>query len=329
MRQAYTEEDASNISPEAHQTTLDRILAAPNFGPFPAPSLKETVMFPGFDGGMEWGGGAADPEGIYYVNVNEMPWLLQMIETRHADGSQLATGERDYMLYCGVCHGLDLKGNVELKFPSLADIDKRKTRAEIEQMTRQGRGRMPSYDTMPEEKRVAILDYVLSQGVLPSEAGGEAKQQKPAAMDADQRPAYAFGGFRRWLDDEGYPAIKPPWGTLNAVDLNTGEIKWKVALGEYPELTARGIPPTGTENYGGPLVTAGGLIFIGATADETFRAFDKATGDLLWKAKLPFGGNASPSTYMVSGRQYVVISAGGGKSGRPRGGTLVAFVLPE
>ena len=144
-----------------------------------------------------------------------------------------------------------------------------------------------------------------------------------------QPPAYAFGGFRRWLDDEGYPAIKPPWGTLNAVDLNTGEIKWKVILGEYPELTARGIPPTGTENYGGPLVTASGLIFIGATADETFRVFDKENGNTLFKTKLPFSGNATPSTYMVKGRQYVVISAGGGKSGRPKGGSLVAFALPD
>ena len=148
-------------------------------------------------------------------------------------------------------------------------------------------------------------------------------------MVDNQPPSYAFGGFRRWLDDEGYPAIKPPWGTLNAVDLNSGQIKWKVTLGEYPELTAQGIPPTGTENYGGPLVTAGGLIFIGATADETFRVFDKETGKVLHKAKLPFSGNATPSTYMVNGRQYVVISAGGGKSGRPRGGSLVAFALPE
>jgi quinoprotein glucose dehydrogenase len=329
MRQTYTEEDASDISPQTYQMTLDRIRAAPNFGPFPAPSLNETIMFPGFDGGMEWGGGAADPEGIYYVNVNEMPWLLQMIETRHADGTELVAGERDYVLYCGVCHGLDLKGNFDLKFPPLLEIDKRKTRAEIELMTRQGRGRMPSYDTMPEEKRVAILDYVLSKSAPPSEAREKAKKPAPASDAEKKGPAYAFGGFRRWLDDEGYPAIKPPWGTLNAVDLNTGEIKWKVVLGEYPELTVRGIPPTGTENYGGPVVTGGGLIFIGATADETFRAFDKQTGGLLWKGKLPFGGNASPSTYMVGGRQYVVISAGGGKSGRRRGGTLVAFALPE
>jgi quinoprotein glucose dehydrogenase len=183
---------------------------------------------------------------------------------------------------------------------------------------------MPAFATMPEAKRAAILNYLLNEeppvASLRNEAGASEALSDPGS-------AYAFGGFRRWLDKEGYPAIKPPWGTLNAVDLNTGEIKWKVTLGEYPELTARGIPPTGTENYGGPVVTAGGLIFIGATADETFRAFDKETGKILWQAKLPFGGNATPSTYMVDGRQYVVISAGGGKSGRPSGGSLVAFAL--
>lgn len=325
MRQKYTEADASNVSPQTHQLTLDRIKASPNFGPFPAPSLRETVMFPGFDGGMEWGGGAADPDGVYYVNVNEMPWLLQMIETRKADGTRLVRGERDYMVFCGACHGLDRKGNQQAGFPPLLGIGERKPRAEIERITRQGGGRMPGYATMPEAKRAAILDYVLNH-----KASSAPAPEKAAPETAKpQTPSYAFGGFRRWLDPEGYPAIKPPWGTLNAVDLNTGEIKWKVILGEYPELTARGIPPTGTENYGGPLVTAGGLIFIGATADETFRVFDKDTGKILYKAKLPFGGNATPSAYQVNGRQYVVISAGGGKSGRPRGGSLVAFALPE
>ena len=327
MRQRYTEADISNISPETRQLTLDRVVASPNFGAFPAPSLNETVMFPGFDGGMEWGGAAADPDGIYYVNINEMPWLLQMVETRRADGSKLIPGERDYMIYCGACHGLDKKGNLAAEFPPLIDVAQRKTRAEIEQITRQGGGRMPGYATMPEAKRTAILDYVLN-AEPPSASRKEAGAATSSAANGEA-PAYAFGGFRRWLDNEGYPAIKPPWGTLNAVDLNTGEIKWKVTLGEYPELTARGIPPTGTENYGGPLVTASGLLFIGATADETFRVFDKETGKILWQTKLPFGGNATPSTYMINGRQYVVISAGGGKSGRPRGGSLVAFALPD
>jgi quinoprotein glucose dehydrogenase len=317
MRQGYTEADASDISPETHQLTLDRIKASPNFGPFPAPSLKETIMFPGFDGGMEWGGGAADPDGIYYVNINEMPWLVQMVETRRPDGSPLHRGERDYMILCGSCHGLDRKGNALAGFPGLVDVDKRKTREQLDQVTRDGAGRMPPFKHLPAAKRAAILDYVLDPAAA-----------RDAQAASDRSPGYAFAGFRRWLDPEGYPAIKPPWGTLNAVDLNTGTIKWKVVLGEYEALTRRGIPPTGTENYGGPVVTAGGLVFIGATADERIRAFDKETGQTLWQAVLPFGGNATPSTYQVDGRQYVVISAGGGKSGRPKGGSLVAFALP-
>jgi quinoprotein glucose dehydrogenase len=273
---------------------------------------------------MEWGGGAADPEGIYYVNVNEMPWLMQMVETRRADGTPLIPGEQDYMVHCGACHGLDRKGNPAAGFPPLIGIAQRKTREEIEKITRQGGGRMPGFAAMSEAKRAAILSYVVDDEP-PSASRKEAGA--PAAAN-DQAPAYAFAGFRRWLDQNGYPAIKPPWGSLSAVDLNTGAIKWKVTLGEYAELTARGSPPTGTENYGGPLVTAGKLIFIGATADETFRAFDKETGKILWQTKLPFGGNATPSTYMVNGRQFVVISAGGGKSGRPAGGSLVAFAMP-
>ena len=332
MRQKYTEDDISDISPEAKQLTLDRIRVSPNFGPFPAPSLKELVMFPGFDGGMEWGGGAADPDGVYYVNVNEMPWLLQMIETRRPDGSPMVKGEKDYMVYFAACHGIDRKGNPAMEFPPLEDIAKRKTPAEIEQITRQGGGRMPGYATMPEAKRAAILEYVISNGNPDGErpnAPASKKKSDDVHAVKDTGSLYAFGGFRRWLDHENYPAIKPPWGTLNAVDLNTGEIKWKVTLGEYEELTERGIPPTGTENYGGPLVTASGLIFIGATADQKFRAFDKETGEVLWQTELPFSGNATPSTYMVDGKQYVVISAGGGRSMSPKGGSLVAFRLKD
>lgn len=326
MRQHYTEADASPISPEALALTRDRIRLSPNFGPFPAPSLKETIMFPGFDGGMEWGGGAADPDGIYYANINEIPWILQMVETRRADGTPLPRGERDYLINCAACHGIDRKGTPAAGFPSLLDVASRRTPAEVAQITKTGFGRMPAFDRLPDSQREAILAYVFGKDAV---AGSRPDEETLAAKAAAKNALpYAFGGFRRWTDQAGYPAIKPPWGTLNAVDLNTGELKWKVPLGEYRELTARGIPPTGTENYGGPVVTAGGLIFIAATADETIRAFDKDTGKVLWQAALPFGGNATPSVYLVGGRQFLVISAGGAKSGRPAGGTIVAFALP-
>jgi quinoprotein glucose dehydrogenase len=325
MRQRYTEADASDISPESQALTRERIRVSPNFGPFPAPSLRESIMFPGFDGGMEWGGGAADPDGVYYVNINEIPWLLQMVETRRPDGTPLPRGEREYLVNCAACHGLNRAGFPEVGFPSLLEVGKRRSREEMVKLTRTGLGRMPAFDRLTEAQREAIVAYVLGD---PLPAANRPDEAVSGGANKDQ-PPYAFAGFRRWTDLAGYPAIKPPWGTLNAVDLNTGEFKWKVPLGEYAELSARGIPPTGTENYGGPVVTGGGLIFIGATADETFRAFDKDTGKVLWQAKLPFGGNATPSVYMVDGRQYVVISAGGGKSGRPSGGVLVAFALPR
>src|SRR5262249_23009921 len=139
---------------------------------------------------------------------------------------------------------------------------------------------------------------------------------------------YSTTGYNRFLDPEDHPAIRPPWGTLNAIDLNTGEYRWRRPLGEIAELTARGVPLTGTENYGGPLVTGGRLVFIAATRDERFRAFDRRTGDLLWETKLPAGGYATPTTYAVNGAQYVVIACGGGKMGTPSGDAYVSFALP-
>ena len=143
------------------------------------------------------------------------------------------------------------------------------------------------------------------------------------------RSSTSHTGYNRFLDPDGYPAVSPPWGTLNAIDLNAGTIAWSVPLGELPELTAQGAPPTGTENYGGPILTASGLIFVGATKDEKFRAFDGDTGRVLWETSLPAGGYATPATYSVGGRQFVVIAAGGGKMGTKSGDSYVAFALPS
>lgn len=321
MRQEYTEDDLSNISEKARLTTTDVFNQSGTGVAFPSPSLEQKIKFPGYDGGMEWGGSAADRDGMLYVNINEIPWFYQLVPTTGEDGSPLPAGERHYRIQCAACHGLDRAGNPGGGFPSLVGVDERLSRDAVLQIINQGGGRMPAFDGLREQQKQAIVDYLFGDE--------QPVDNSDDAQDVSATDPYAFRGFQRWLDDEGYPAIKPPWGTLNAVDLNTGEIKWKVPLGEYEELTERGIPVTGTENYGGPVVTAGGVIFIGATADEKMRAFDKDTGQILWEADLPFGGNATPSTYMVDGKQYVVISAGGGKTNRPAGGTIVAFALPD
>ncbi len=312
-RQTYTEADVSNISPAARAATLLRFRKSGSQGAYPAPSLQERIIMPGFDGGMEWGGAAVDPEGNYYVNVNEIPWIYQMIPAKDGSGRPVTAGERTYRIHCAACHGFDRKGDAPSGFP---DISNPQSRRAVAEAVNNGIGRMPAFGNLPEGQRRALLDYLFGE-------------EKAAAATEVAGPPFLFGGFRRWFDAEGYPAIKPPWGTLNAVNLNTGELKWKVPLGEYSELTRRGIPPTGTENYGGPVVTKGGLIFIGASADETIRAFDKDTGKILWQAKLPFSGNATPSVYMIDGKQYIAISAGGGKSNRPSGGSVVAFALPD
>ena len=324
-RQEFREEDVTDISPEAHGAVLARFRQVRSGGQFVPPSLEGTMIFPGFDGGGEWGGAAFDSStGILYVNSNEMPWILTMVDVDPPQevGTSAPLGERLFLLNCAACHGANREGNVAAGFPPLLDLHERLEPQEVLDLLHSGRGVMPSFQQLSEQEQDALVAFLFELEVEEGEARGEGM---PASMALDV--PYAHTGWIRFLDPDGYPAVKPPWGTLNAIDLNAGEILWSVPLGEFPELTERGIPRTGTENYGGPVVTAGGLIFIAASKDEHIRAFDKATGEELWKHKLPAGGYATPATYTVDGTQYVVIAAGGGKMETKSGDAYVAFRL--
>jgi quinoprotein glucose dehydrogenase len=313
-RQRLTEDMLTNRTPEAHKAALERFRQVRSNGQFEPPSREGTIIFPGFDGGAEWGGAAYDPEtALLYVNSNEMAWILRLVERPQAG----ASGKSLYLSNCSGCHRADLKG-APPEFPSLVDIAKRRAAADIDGVIRKGAGRMPGFARMGNSALAAISAYLTTGADRPVAAA--------APRPTDQK--YTHDGYNKFLDPDGYPAIAPPWGTLSAINLNTGEYAWKIPFGEFPELAAKGLRNTGTENYGGPLVTSGGLLFIGATNhDRKFHAYDKKTGELLWESTLPAAGNATPATYEVGGRQYIVIAAGGGKSGAPSGGTYVAFAL--
>ncbi|MFN7994082.1 MAG: PQQ-binding-like beta-propeller repeat protein [Bryobacteraceae bacterium] len=318
-RQAFTDDIATNRTPDAHRAVLERLHKVRSAGQFVPPSLEGTVIFPGFDGGGEWGGAAYDPEsGLLYVNSNEMAWILRLVEPASTNRHS-ARGL--YNKQCAGCHREDRKGSPP-EFPALVDVGNRRSREQIEGIIRQGNGRMPGFPQMSSEARNAVVAYLLT--------GEDRRVQAVAQSPWPIEQKYVDDGYNKFLDPDGYPAVEPPWGTLNAINLNTGEIAWKIPFGEYPELAEKGMRNTGSENYGGPVVTTGGLLFIGATnRDRKFHVFDKATGKLLWETTLPAAGNATPAVYEVNGREFVVIAAGGGKFGSPSGGSYVAFALPK
>lgn len=324
-RQIFSADQITDISPESHKAVLDRFVKVRPHTPFLPPSREGTIIFPGFDGGAEWGGAAVDPRGILYVNANEMPWILTMVETKPKDGPILSSGEQIYAQICAACHGVNRSGDPARAFPSLEKIAEKLKKPDIVQLLNTGRGMMPSVAFLSAEQKEAVAGFLVGE----TPASRSPDQLAASGTDVLLSEPYTHTGYNRWLDTNGYPAVKPPWGTLNAIDLNTGEYVWRTPLGEFPELTARGIPPTGTENYGGPVVTAGGIVFIAASKDEMFRAFDQRTGKILWQTKLPAAGYATPSTYLVNGQQFVVIACGGGKCGTKSGDAYVAFALPK
>lgn len=324
-RQKFGPEDVSDLSPEIHKELMERYVQIKNRTQFSPPSKEGNWMFPDFGGGGEWGGAAVDIETkILYVNSNEVPSTQVMLDAPQTEGTGITPGRAVYNKYCISCHGAELKGS-GTEFPSLLNINKKYNVMQISQIIQQGRNRMPSFKHVPEPDRKNLVAYL-------SGNEGISKKQNSVTVTLANRKSqipYIMKGYDRFVDKDGYPGIKPPWGTLNAVDLNSGKLLWKVPLGEYAELIKRGLGITGSRNYGGPVVTKGGLVFIAATPDEKIRAFDKNNGKMLWESKLPAAGFASPATYMINGKQFLVIACGGGKLGVKSGDSYVAFALPD
>ena len=413
-RQLLTADMLTTRTPEAHKWAENEFKSFRSEGQFVPLSVdKQTVVFPGFDGGGEWGGPAIDPRsGVIYVNANDLPWTGGL--TANVGGSP---GAVLYQTQCAICHGGNRAGNPPA-FPTLVDIEKRLTQAQIAETIHNGKGRMPGFPSLQDARLSQLMEFLdhpdsggASFASIPTSGGTDPEgkklyakncaichgddrlgapsnypgllgvrarlqdaeilknihngkgrmpgfpkltatdtaailrflgppmeavpadasdKQELAGAGSSTTPKYRFTGYKKFLDPDGYPAVATPWGTLNAIDLNTGRYLWKIPLGNYPELAAKGMAETGTENYGGPVLTASGVLFIGATVfDHTLRAFDAMTGKLLWQGDLPFAGNATPSTYMIDGKQYVVIATSGSRNPKgPQGAAYVAFALP-
>lgn len=327
VRQSLTEKELNTYLSQAEYDSVKKLLQTVHTGRMFTPQSKAgTIIFPGFDGGAEWGGPAADPEtGVLYVNANQMAWILQMFDTDHSKAKENfgQAGLRLYKQNCMACHGPERKGSGN--YPSIVDVSHKYDRRSFVDFINAGRRMMPSFKHLSEQDKQAIASFVLT---LKNE---QLQNYKPhlTALDSFRMLPYQISGYNKFITKSGLPGLAPPWGVLNAIDLNTGEYLWKTVLGEDSVFKARGVKESGTENYGGPVVTKGGLLFIAATKDAMFRAFNKRTGKLLWQTKLPAAGFATPATYEAGGKQYIVIACGGGKLGTQSGDSYVAFALPS
>lgn len=320
LRMEFTEADLTERTEEVAEWARSQFSSATK-GFFVPCSEGRANLFFGIDGGAEWTGACIDPDtGRLYVTANHIGWIISAFRDDDPPDDPQAPktpGRVVYERVCLQCHGPTRLGVGTC--PPLRGLRHRLTDEAVRKQVREGRNAMPGVPDMTEEDLNVLVDYLLLRD----------RSVKPGTSKPE-RPAYSVSGYPKFYDPEGYPANKPPWGTLNCIDLNTGRRVWRVPLGEYPALAAQGVPTTGTENYGGAIVTAGGLVFCAGTRDNKIRAFDKDTGAELWSARLPWTGSAPPATYEANGRQFVVLPAtGGNKLGTPYGDAYVAFALPE
>jgi quinoprotein glucose dehydrogenase len=281
------------------------------------PTETGTLILPGFDGGGEWGGAGADPsKGIIYINSNEMARTQTM---KKEIGGKQKGAMGLYQSYCASCHGENLQGNPKSGYPALAEIYKTRNKAFVQTMISQGKGMMPGFPQLSAEIKDQISSMLMKETT---------NEKDIVFTQSKSNIPYKMTGYIKFLDSTGLPGISPPWSTLNAIDLNTGKYLWKIPFGDEPELAKKGIHNTGAENYGGPIITENGLLIIGAAKDGKLRIYNRHTGQLIFETQLPAAAFATPSTYMVGGKQFIVIACGGTKLGVPKGNSYVAFALP-
>jgi len=309
-----------NISPYAENTEeLKQILKASNNAVYAPPSLEPVLLLPGYDGGAEWGGSGADPEnGILYVNANEMPWILQMGKDSTARKGNKITGKSIYSKYCAICHQANREGVVASGYPTLLGLKDRLSKDETELIIKNGKGMMIGFPQISKSELEGLIAFLYDD-----------QDKMEVVVESNNMPnlPYRHLGYKKFLDSNGLPAIDPPWGTLHSIDMNTGEYLWSTTLGSTPGLDNGENEPTGCENYGGPIVTQNGLLFIAATKDGYFRAFDRHTGNLLWEYELPAASFATPAMYEVNGKQFIALACGGEKLGTEKGNKIIAFSL--
>lgn len=314
-RKAFVDDLVPGNASDETPTVLEKFRNITSNGQFIPMDTTGVILYPGADGGAEWGGAALDPRnGIIYVNANEMAWIIKMKALKNDDGD-LNIGQSLTQIHCARCHGGELQGLAGI--PELQNVNLRLSMDSIQTIIQKGRGAMPGMPNLSEDEITAITEFLSGME--------ETKDHRTEKVTIDV--PYTIASFARFKDDRGYPVVKPPWGTLNAIDLNTGEYLWKIPLGHEESLDDPNVPVSGLENYGGPVITKGGVLFIAATKDEKIRAFHMKTGKQLWEDQLPAGGYATPITYESNGKQYIVIACGGGKMGTASGDEYRAYSL--
>ncbi len=322
-KQHFDLEDVTDINPEATANIKEQIKDWRLGDIFLPPGEQASAMLPQFNGGTDWGGAAFDPESnSLIVNCsNELEWISMVRSKPNTNLSMFQFGRDLYGALCSWCH---FQGSTTPSLAGLKDRDPPYDQEQVIQTMNTGKGLMPSFATLSPTEKQAIVSYLWDKGHEQKVDGD------PASFTLSNYTPFVSTGHNEIKDPEGFPANKPPWGTLTSINLDQGKINWQVPLGTYPQLEGRGMPATGTFNMGGPIVTKGGIVFIGAAMDERFHAYDKDTGALLWEYQMDAGGYATAATYQIEGKQYVVIAAGGGgKPGTKPGDKYYCFALPR